>query len=383
MFRRLTFSLSLLLLLVSFSTASAQSRIKDITTTEGLRDNQLSGLGIVTGLAGSGDQDLDMTNQQLQNLLLANNINIPLDDVESENVAVVMVNANIPPNATAGTRLDVHVTSYGDADSLQGGYLLQTPLMGADGVVYAVAEGPLAVGGFLGGDTGAGGATVQKNHPTHGMVTDGAIVEREIPANIINRDGSINIILRNPDRTTAVRIADAINNIFPGSSQALNETKVNILVPQSFYGQETNFMAQIDRILVEPDVPARIIINERNGTIIATKEVKLSPVTLSYGSLVINIERGTDVFQPLPFGGEGETVEVETAQTEVIEQQGGFRLMGDQNPEDMWDPNNENYTSLQDLTNALNSLGVTTRDMINILQSLKNSGALQAELVIQ
>lgn len=359
----LHFSLGLLCI------ALQAARVKDITQIQGIRQNQLQGVGLVVGLSGDGDQDLNMTNQALQNLIREYGLNISLQDIESENVALVMLTASIDAFAKEGDRIDVVVSAMGDAESLQGGVLTQAPLFGANGQVYAVAQGPVAVGGFIGGDQG--GATVQKNHPTAGIISGGAIVERRISTPIVN-EPTIDLKLFNPDFTTAVRIADAINRVFPATSQALDAKTVNVIVPPTFRGQTPNFIAAIGGIDAEPDVPARIVINERTGTIIATESVSISPVAISYGALTIKVSNQPQVSQPNAFG-EGQTVIANQQQTEVEEQQGKFAIVPD--------PALERPT-IRDLTDALNKLGVTTRDMIAIFQTLKQSGALHADLEI-
>jgi flagellar P-ring protein precursor FlgI len=343
------------------------SRIKDVTLIEGARDNQLVGYGLIIGLAGDGDSTLTYTIQSIANSLQRFGIQVSAEEIKSSNVAAVMVTADIGAFAREGSRMDVTVSSIGDAKSLQGGVLLQTPLMGADGSVYAVAQGPVAVGGFIGGSGGSGGATVQKNHPTVGVVSSGAIVEKYIHSELI-KDGSLNILLMNPDYTSAVRIADSINTSFPGSSMATDFASVNVRIPPVFVGQEVNFIASIGQLEVIPDTAARIIINERTGTIVATQTVRLSSVAVSHGALVISVSSSTGVSQPGAFSG-GSTVASPTTDTQVSEQAGVFKII-------------EEYPTLERLTSALNALGVSTREMISILQTMKKAGALQAELIL-
>lgn len=345
------------------------ARIKDITTVEGGRDNQLVGYGLVVGLAGHGDSRLTYTVQSIANALERFGVSVPPETLRSDNVAAVMVTADISAFAKGGTRLDVTVSSIGDAESLQGGVLLQTPLQGADGKVYAVAQGPVAVGGFLGGAGGSGGATVTKNHPTVGVITGGAIVEREIETEIVSKTDGMNLLLLNPDYTTAVRVADAINTIFGASAMAVDSTSINIHIPEAFQGQEVNFLAIIGNLEVNPDSVARIIINERTGTIVATHTVRLSSVAVSHGALVITVSSSLGVSQPNPLSENGQTVVVGSTETDITESQGQFAII-------------ENYPTLERLTAALNALGVTTREMISILQTMKRAGALQAELII-
>jgi len=353
-------------LCVCYSAAEA-SRIKDLSTISGVRDNQLSGYGLIVGLAGDGDSNQQFTVQAIANMLKDYGINIHSDDVKNKNIAAVIVTADIKPFMREGSRLDVTVSSIGDAATLQGGILLQTPLFGADGEVYAVAQGAVAVGGFIGGTGGPGGATVQQNHPTVATIPGGAIVEQEIEMEIV-KNGSIDILLTNPDFTSAVRMADAINRVFPGASQAMDSTTVNVFIPEGFAGQTTNFIAAIESIEVMPDIAAKVIINEKTGTIVATSNVRVSTVAVSHGSLTITIASNVAASQPNPFA-EGETALLPTNDVSVNENRGGFRVV-------------EDLPTIERLTTALNALGVTTREMMSILQSLKTAGALQAELIL-
>ena len=366
--RSLSLAVILLLTLLIGHQQSQASRIKDITLVKGGRENQLVGYGLVVGLAGNGDGPLNYTVQSIANSLERFGIQIPASATKSDNVAAVMITANIGPYAKPGSYLDVTVSSIGDAETLQGGVLLQTPLLGADNIVYAVAQGAIAVGGFIGGSGGLGGATVQQNHPTVGIITSGAIVEREIDTHIVV-EGRINLLLMNPDFTSAVRIADAINRIFPASSLATDSGTVNIKMPTEFKGQEMNFLAAIGSLEVMPDITAKVIINERTGTIVATDNVRISTVAISHGSLTIKVTSNVNVSQPEPFSEQGETVVTEATETEVIEMKGGFRVV-------------EDYPTIERLSAALNALGVSSRDMVSILQAMKKAGALQAELIL-
>lgn len=351
-----------------FATLSA-SRLKDLTTIEGSRENQLVGYGLVVGLAGDGDSSLEYTVQSVSNFLARFGIRVDPNDVDAKNVAAVMVTADIGPYAREGSRLNVTVSSIGDAESLQGGVLLQTPLIAADEQVYAVAQGPIAVGGFLGGEGGPGGATVQRNHPTVAMISGGAIVERSVPTEIV-RDGSLNLMLLNPDFTSAARIAEAVNEVFPASALATDSGTVNVEIPELYYGQEVGFIGALGLIEVMPDSVARVVINERTGTIVATSTVRISTVAVSHGSLTITISGDLEVSQPNPLNDSGDTVVTEELQTTVKEVRGGFTMI-------------EEYPSLERVTAALNALGVTTREMMAILQAMKRAGALQAELILE
>ncbi len=358
---------SLLLALLFAGTASA-ARIKDVTIVEGGRDNQLVGYGLVVGLASKGDSKLSYTVQSIANSLQRFGVNVPPNTIKSDNVAAVMITADIPAFAKPGSRIDVTVSAIGDAKTIQGGVLLQTPLLGADEMVYAVAQGAIAVGGFLGGEGGAGGATVQKNHPTVGAITGGAIIEREIAAQIV-RDHSVELLLLNPDYASAARMAEGINELFPGTAIAKNPTSVNVCVPEQYRGYEVNFVASLGAIEVMPDNIARVVINERTGTIIATANVRISTVAVSHGSLTINIASSLGVSQPNSFNDSGRTAIVQGTETEVTEQKGGFSIVNE-------------LPTIQQVAAAMNALGITTRDMMAIFQSMKKAGALQAELVL-
>ena len=358
------------------------ARLKDLTAVKGARDNQLIGYGIVVGLAGQGDGKIEYTEMGLINTMKRFGLDIQRAD-KSRNVAAVLVTADIGPYDKEGSRLDVTISSMGDASSLQGGTLLQTPLMGADKMVYAVAQGPIAVGGFLGGNPQQG-ATIQINHPTVGKITNGAIVEQEIPLGIV-QNGSLDLLINNPDATTAVRIADAVNKFYPASSLATDFGTVNVNIPALFRGQETNFLASIGSLEVMPDVPARIIINERTGTIVATQNVRISKVAVSHGSVTVAVEPELAVVQPPPFAPAGaQPVQLNGAIGTVREQVGNFRILDEDLtglPQDL-QKNFGALPTIDRLTTALNALGGTTREMTSILQAMKRAGALHAELII-
>ena len=345
------------------------ARIKDLTDVRGSRSNQLYGYGIVTGLAGQGDSRIEYTELGILNALESLGIRADKAD-KSRNIAAVMVTADIGPFAKEGAKMDVTVSSIGNADSLQGGILLQTPMYGADGKVYSVAQGPVSVGGLSAG--GGGGANVQVNHPTVGMVSNGATVEREIESKVL-QGGELELILRSPDSGTAVKIADAVNQYYPGTSLAKDSGLVNIQLPANFQGQTTNFLAAIGGIDVKPDVPARVIINERTGTIVATQNVRISPVAVSSSNITIFLNPTTGVSQPLPFS-QGATTVIEGDNADLIEEVGRFEALDELDP--------PGASTVNELASALNKLGLTTREMTSILQSIKNAGALQAELII-
>jgi flagellar P-ring protein precursor FlgI len=358
--------LSLSLALFAAVTLPA-SRVKDLTLVEGGRDNQLVGYGIVVGLAGDGDSNAISTLRAVSNILQRNGLSVSSTDIKAKNVAAVMITADIAAFLKPGSRIDVTVSAMGDAKSLQGGVLLQAPLLGADGRVYAVAQGPVAIGGFLGGAGGAGGATVQKNHPTVGSISNGAIVEREIVSEFV-RENSLRLLLHNPDFTSASRMANAINQRYPDSAQPIDAATVKVDLPAEYRGRDVAFLADLGTVEVQPDTMARIVINERTGTIVATSTVRLSQVAIAHGSLTITVTSNIGVSQPNALSS-GQTTAVPSTQTAVNEGKGGFTILNDP-------------PTIERLAAALNSLGVSTRDMMAIFQSLKRSGALQAELII-
>jgi flagellar P-ring protein FlgI len=371
MLRKLKLLLHILLTLLTGipSGFAAGVRVKDISLLAGARDNQLVGYGLVAGLAGNGDKNPTYTIQTMANVLQRFGVSIPSSTIQSKNVAVVMVTADIPAFVKPGERLDVAVSSMGDAETLQGGMLLQTPLLGGDGKVYAVAQGAVSIGGFTAGTEGAGGATVQKNHPTVGQIIGGALVEREIPATVVH-DNTIDLLLREPDFTSASRVAAAINERFLQSAQALDATSVRVRIPEVFQSSTVDFVAQVQAVEVSPDVPARIIINERTGTIVASSRIHISSCAVSHGNLTITIASSLDVSQPNALSQTGETVVTPRTDTKVTEGKASMVPL----PE---------MPTVEKVAAALNSLGVTPRDMMAIFQAMKQAGALQAELLIR
>jgi flagellar P-ring protein precursor FlgI len=357
------------LLSIATTLSAAGVRIKDLMTIAGAEENQLVGLGLVTGLAGDGDKDPVYTVQSVANMLQEHGITVPPATISSKNVAVVTITAKIPPFAKSGAAIDVTVSSIGDAKSLNGAILLQTPLVGADRKVYALAQGPLSVGGFTAGTGGGGGASVQKNHPTVAQIVNGATVVKEIPTTIV-RDHSLELLLREPDFTSASLISTAINEKFPGSSQPLDKSSIRVRIPDGLEGLPVDFIARLEAIEVMPDTPARIIINERTGTIVATSRVKISNCAISHGNLTITIASSLEVSQPGPFSQTGTTVTTPRSDTKVIEPKTSMVAL----PE---------LPTVEKVASTLNALGVTPRDMITIFQAMKQAGALQAELIPQ
>ena len=361
--------LSLFLAAAVLGAANASSRIKDIVQFEGVRENMLVGYGLVVGLNGTGDTLVDgqFTKQSLKAML--NRLGVKPTDagLDSKNVAAVMVTAVLPPFARQGSRIDVTVSALGDAKSLLGGTLLVTPVLGADGEVYAVAQGQLAVGGFA-----ASGAaeTVVKGVPTSARIASGAIVEREVGFEMANME-SVTLSLRNPDFTTARRIAQAIN-AFLGTAAARpsDPTTVHVEVPDSYRGNVVNLLTDIEQLRVEPDQLARVIIDEQSGIIVMGENVRISTIAIAQGSLTIRITETEQVSQPGPFANVGATTTVPRTEIEVTE--GEERRLGVVNA----------GVTIQELVNGLNSLGIGPRDMITILQAVKAAGALQAEIQV-
>ncbi len=353
--------------------AAADVRIKDIATFIGARDNQLLGYGLVMGLEGTGDKDRTIfTMQSMSNMLRQFGLNLDPTKIKVKNVAAVMVGATLPPFAKPGDRVDVTVSSIGDATNLQGGYLMLTPLKGADNEVYLLAQGPVSIGGFnfsAGGGEGGGAATTQKNHTTVGRVPGGGIVEKGVPTEVAD-NGRLCFSLTNPDYTTAARMATAINEKYLGCATALDAGRVEVRVPDAYRDDTriTPFIESIESVRVAPDVKARIVINERTGTIVAGGNVRISTVAVSHGNLHLTIKTQPSVSQPNAFGA-GQTVVTTQTGMDVTEESARLVVL-------------EEGVSIQDVSNTLNSLGVTPRDMISIFQTMKEAGALQADLVV-
>ncbi|MEM6383888.1 MAG: flagellar basal body P-ring protein FlgI [Pseudomonadota bacterium] len=346
---------------------AASSRIKDIANFEGVRENQLVGYGLVVGLNGSGDtlNNAPFTRQSLQAMLERLGVNTPGDELRTANVAAVMVTANLPPFATQGTRIDVTVSALGDADSLQGGTLLVTPLLGADGEVYAIAQGPVAIAGFA---AEGAGASITRGVPTTGRIANGALVEREVFFDLAEMD-SIRLALRNPDLTTARRMALAINALI-GEELAVSTDPgtVRLTLPQNYQTSMVELLTDIEQLIVEPDQAARIVIDESSGIIVLGREVRVSTVAIAQGNLTVTITETPQASQAQPFADGGETLvlprtaidvdESETTQLGIVEQS----------------------VTLHELVDGLNALGIGPRDLIAILHAIKAAGALQAEI---
>lgn len=343
-------------------------RIKDIAAVEGVRENSLIGYGLVIGLNGTGDKiGTKFTVQTLSSMLKKMGIAVEPSAVKVKNVAAVMVTAKLPPFTKTGSRIDVVVSSLGDATSLQGGTLLLTPLKGADQQVYAVAQGPISIGGFIGGKEGD---SVQKNHPTAGRVAEGAQIEKEVGFPFLNKE-RFNLLLRQQDFTTALRISQAINAQLGGESvaSAVDSGTITLQVPDLYKGRLVELLAAIESLEVKVDLPARVVVNERTGTIVMGDQVRISEVAVSHGNLTIRVKTDFQVSQPPPFAPEGsETVVVPQRQTEVREEDAQILML--------------RGATIGEVVRGLNAIGVTPRDLIAILQAIKAAGALQAELEI-
>lgn len=358
-----------LVFIISATAATAASRIKDIVYVEGVRDNMLVGYGLVVGLNNTGDtlKDGQFTKESLQSMLNRLGVQTTDSGLDSENVAAVMVTASLPSFARQGSRIDVTVSALGDADSLLGGTLLVTPLLGADGEVYAVAQGQLAVGGF---QAGGEAETVTKGVPTSGRIASGAIIEREVGYEFGKKD-SIKLSLRNPDFTTARRIAQAINAFLGTLAAAPSDpTTIVLKIPESYKNDVVNLWTDLEQLRVEPDQLARVVIDEQSGIIVMGDNVRISTVAIAQGSLTIRITEAEQVSQPGPFAEVGTTTTVQRTDIEIDE--------GEENRLTVLQPG----VSLQEMVNGLNALGIGPRDMITILQAIKTAGALQAEIEV-
>ena len=342
------------------------ARIKDIAQVQGMRINQLVGYGLVVGLNGSGDgTQAKFTLQSIANMMERMGINVDPNQVKVKNAAGVMVTANLPTFAKPGQRIDCVVSSIGDAKSLQGGTLLMTPLKGPDGRIYAIAQGPVSIGGFAAGGAGGG---VQKNHPTAGRIPNGAVVERTVESDLAHRT-TITYSLYYPDITTVARMAEAINDfIGQDIARAIDPESVRVEVPVEYQDDVLSFLSRLEGIQVDTDTKSKVILDERTGTVVMGEGVRIKTVAISHGNLSIQIKETPQVSQPAPLG-QGQTVV--TPQTGVKTKEEKAHLM-------VLNPG----PTIGELVRALNAVGVTPRDLIAILQSIKAAGALEAELEV-
>jgi len=347
--------------------AGATSRIKDLANIEGVRQNQLVGYGLVVGLAGTGDtlNNIPFTKQSLQAMLERMGVNIRGATIRTGNVAAVMVTGNLPPFGTQGTRMDVTVSALGDAKNLQGGTLLVTPLLGADGNVYAVAQGSLTINGF---QAEGAAASITRGVPTVGRIANGAIIEREIEF-ALNRLPNVRLALRNADFTTAKRIAAAVNDFLGAkTAEPLDPSTVQLTIPPEFKGNVVAFLTEIEQLQVEPDQGAKIIIDERSGIIVMGRDVRVATVAVAQGNLTVSISESPQVSQPNPLS-RGRTVVTPRSSIGVTEEGKKFAVVKD-------------GVSLQQLVDGLNGLGIGPRDLIGILQAIKAAGAIEADIEV-
>lgn len=375
--RRLIFAL--LLAMLSFPSTGAAAagddrvRLKDLARIDGVRDNMLVGYGIVTGLSGTGDSSKSVaTLQSIANALEQFGVNVTVSELSPRNVAGVMVVATLPAFARPGDKLEVNVSSVGDARSLAGGTLLMMPLYGPDKEVYALAQGPLAVGGYR---YGLNGNIIQRNLPTSATISEGAIVERNVSAKILKPGDQIDVLLADPDYTTASRVAAAVNaNIGGQVAHAVDAGRISVTVPGANQGGLVGFVARVEDTIVEPDQRARVVVNERTGTVVSGGDVRIAAVTVTHGNLQVSIS--TDYLVSQPDGayyrpGPGIATAV-VPQTRVQAQEDNINVVS-----------LPSGTSVADLVGALNRIKTNTRDVIAVLQSIKAAGALHAELILQ
>ena len=359
---------TILFSLIILVTVNAHAiRIKDLASFEGVRDNQLMGYGLVVGLNGTGDSDqTKIQTQSVVNMLERMGITTTVNDIKIKNVAAVMVTATLPPFAKQGNRLDVLVSSIGDAKSIAGGTLIMAPLKGADNQIYAVAQGSILTNSFA---FGGQGATAQKNHPTAGRVPNGALVERELP-NTLTGKSILNLNLSVADFTTASRIVIAINDKFKSAVAASSDPgSVTLAIPEAYKNRAVEFVASLELLEIKPDLVARVVLNERTGTIVMGENVRISTVAVTHGSLTLVIKETPQVSQPSPLSKTGETKIVPRTDLKVEEDNRRLMVL-------------QEGASIGDVVRALNLLGVPPRDLISILQAVTSAGALQADLTI-
>jgi flagellar P-ring protein precursor FlgI len=347
----------------------ATSRVKDLVEVQGIRDNMLVGYGLVVGLNGTGDslKNAPFTQQSLQIMLERLGVNTRGTTMQTKNVAAVMVTANMHAFSAQGTRIDVSVSAMGDAKSLQGGTLLVTPLFGADGQIYALGQGPVAIGGFSAqGDA----ASVTRGVPTAGRISNGAIVEREVGFALAN-EHELKLSLHNPDLTTATRVAAALN-IYLGTplAQASDPSTVHVNVPANYPGGVVGLLTDVEQVKVDPDQPAKVVIDEQSGVIVMGADVRISTIAIAQGNLTIRVNETAQVSQPAPFSNTGTTEVVPRTSIQIDDSKGNkMTVLHD-------------GVALQSLVDGLNALGVGPRDIISILQAIKAAGALQADIEV-
>jgi len=360
--------LTLILTVCLFLGAAAGAgavRLKDVASFSGVRSNQLVGYGLVVGLSGTGDKSgMNFTSQSIHNMLERMGVRVDKDDLKVKNVAAVMVTADMPASAKPGSKLDVSVSSIGDAKSLLGGVLVQTPLKGVDGKIYGMAQGPLVVGGYA---SGGDAASASKNVPTVASIPDGAIVERKVPFEF-NKQKSVTVNLNVRDFSTTSQVVGKINASFgEQTAKATDISTIKIDIPKEFKGNLIPFMAALENMQVSPENKARVVVDEKTGTVVIGQSVSISPVAIAHGNLNITVQEQPQVSQPAPFS-EGETVVVPRTEMQVTEEERQLMMV--------------EGATINELVEGLNRIGATPRDLISILKALKASGALHAELEV-
>jgi len=371
---KLLWGLPLLTLLLC-DLEAATTRIKDVTQVRGSADYGVSGIGLVVGLAGEGDRSQVYTRQAFSNMLQRNNILVPPEVIQSKNIALVSVQATISSSDRVGSMVDVVVSSLGDAKSLAGGTLTRTLLFGPDQTTaYATVQGPITVGGFNAGNGGAGGASIRQNHPLVGQIVKGARVIQSVPEPEILHPSPLGnyfeLELNQPDYVSAAKIADAINQAFPGQASAMDEKTVKVLFPANPGVGFVDYLARIEPLTFEPDNRAKILINEKTGTVVATEKVTIAPCAISVGGLTISVASNVGVSQAQPLAQGGQTVGMQSTDVGVKETSIGLVAL-------------PSLPTIDELAQELNNLGVTTRDMITVFQAMEKVGALNAEIIYQ
>ena len=358
--------LATIALILGFASTADAARLKDLASVEGVRSHPLVGYGLVVGLQGSGDDNgVPFTKQSIASLLKRMGIVVPASALRVRNVAAVMITANLPAYARVGQKIDVSVASIGSAKSLSGGLLVLTPLKGPDGKIYASAQGLLTVGGFR---FGKSGTSVQKNHTAAGTVPSGGSIERALGGSLGNE--TLRFVLRQPDFTTAFRIATEIDKALGGKhADAKDATSIEVTVPELYKARMVELLSTLESLEVEPDGRSRVVINERTGTVVLGRDVRIAAVAVAHGNLTVEISTQIGVSQPEAFS-RGQTVVAPQSDVEVAEEAGTMKMLSDGG-------------SLEDVVAALNSLGATPRDLISILQAIKAAGALDAELEVR
>ena len=349
--------------------AAFGARVKDLVKFEGVRGNQLVGYGLVVGLNGSGDGNQSVfTPQSIANMLRRLGVVVDATKVRVKNTAAVMLTAEVPPFARAGRTLDVTVASIGDAKSLAGGTLILTPLKGPDGLVYASAQGQVSVGGAF--SASAGGASSTRNHPTAGRIPSGAYLERDV-VYALGSKPAMRLLLNDPDFTTAARIERAVNEkLGSGTAHAEDSGGVLVKMPSGDEGETVGFLSRIEDVSVDPDAPARLVFNEKTGTVVMGADLRISRVAISHGDLSVQVETEVNVSQPAPFAKKGDTVTTEQPTITAKEEPARVLVL-------------DEGASIADLVKGLNRIGATARDMIAIFQAIHAAGALQAEIIVQ